>query len=324
MQIPVESEAGAVQGGRAIEKEPQPIAGTDPFEAPDEIGDDVFEEMFLQSQGDIPWDAEGEEELHPDEQAQDAASEVDLGEDAPVEPPTVVDPRVDQLQGALSAIQAQLAAMQQKNTHPETQTSKPVNVADRVKELMPKAAPGVADQFAQVIETVADAKYGSQLEQLTQAVTQLAGEVNQGKAREHSNTFQSKLVDLMDRNKVTNEQQREDIVDSVLGRGWQKYGNSFDIGHVPLLFKEVLTNHRRFGFSKTEGIIDEKEQDMRDNPPVKTSQAGGTGIEGVKSKLANASDASMDFHGENFSKLVGNFLGATEKFTGKTLGRRRR
>jgi hypothetical protein len=289
--------------------------GIEPVE---DYSDDVFEQMYLESQGEEFEEDEGEsEEQHPADEAAAHAAEVDLGEDAPVvtdESPA--DSRVDQLMGQIHQLTQQVTALQAGGQ--ATPKPQEVSVAQRVQELMPNATPEVADQMAKVVKTIADASYGPQIEALTNNINILSGEVNRGRAEKHSDQFDSKLNTLLDLNGVESSEQREEVKNSVLGRGWRQFGAKFDLPHVPLLFKSVLTNHRKFGFEKTESVIDEKERDMKENPPVKSGVTGATGVKGIRDKLSDPRNRKMDFQGDDFSALVTDFLGKTEKFSGKT------
>jgi len=320
MQIPVETGPADVQGGQAPEIAPQPDV-----ESPGEIGDDIFAQIYNEHQGPaVPAPtptAEGGEQ-HPEEEARTTAMEVNLGEDAPIETDVKADPRVDQMQATLAAMQQQLQQLtvggqpkQPTNNPPES-----ISVEQQVQQLMPDAKPEVAQRFAKVVKVVSDAIYAPQIRELAGAVEVLSQEANTNRAKSHTKDFSDKLDHLLTLNKVTDAHQRQNVKDAVLGRGWTVHGQKFDLQHVPLIFREVLSGQRRFNHAQQETVIDEKERDMETTPPVQTGTSTATGLKGLRDKVRDPGNRGMDFNGDEFNGIVGDFLDSTSNLANRVLG----
>jgi len=335
MQIPREEGHGdghTVQGGRDMENDP----GKNPMDyfkeddgddfVPDEIPDEVFEEIFEEANG-----FDEDEDRSPEDQAQDAATDdgddkddQDIWGDIDSEADSDSKPGPDnQLAQALQIIQMQQEALKGMTSQGgETETNQPP-LRERLKQLAPKADDATLDNMAAMFKMVGDEVYGPQINQLSQAIQQLGGKITASESVQQRTEFNSSINGLMDRLKISDSEERANLRSTVIGRGWEKYGQDFRINHIPSLMREIVGSTRKTQAVREDEVLDEKEEDMEREAPVKTGKNEGTGRESIRQKIRESSNPDMDFHGDAFTRLVSNFMGAADKFNGSRPVKRR-
>ena len=158
--------------------------------------------------------------------------------------------------------------------------------------------------LAKTVLTAVEVANGGRLKALEDKTAGFEGALTASSDKERVQQYENHIAKLLDDAKINNSLDREAIELVVTNRGMRQHGQQFNEARATQMFRTVLDERLASEVTAREATAETKQTEANETPAVSHATGVGTSTEGIRTRLADSTDAGMDFSGGDFGKLV--------------------
>jgi hypothetical protein len=274
-------------------------AESEPFEVPDQIDDNTFDDLFGDDQPTEP-DETGEPQPEANAQPEPDANveldavalarqyrEVKHGEDRNLIQDTVRS-TIEGMQGGQTPEQAVKTGL------------------DQLKENNPNMSEDELKWMANSVEDVLSrSPVVQQMQHLHQRINRVEQEHSRNAQERVKGSYDQHLDGLLDKANVTDAFERKAMKAVVTQEGLSRFGDNFSHQTATQVFRDINNERRQEAHAQRQQYVETKGQQQKATPPVTHSQSTSSASENIMAGLKDPKNKRWGFRGDDFKKAVG-------------------
>ena len=275
-------------------------AENEPFEVPEQIDDNTFDELFGDAQ---PTEPDETGEPQPEANAQpEPDADVEPVDQAALEQQYAATRRQQDQQMIQNTVAATVQGMQGGQT-PEQAVKTGL---DQLKENNPIMSEDELKWMANSVEDVLSrSPVVQQMQQLHQRINRVEQEHSRNAQERVKGSYDQHLDGLLDKANVTDAFERKAMKAVGTQEGLSRFGDNFSHETATRVFRDINNERRQEAHAQRQQYVETKGQQQKATPPVTHSQSTSSASENIMAGLKDPKNKRWGFRGDDFKKAVG-------------------
>ena len=263
---------------------------TTEIDVPEQIGDDLFNELYSEPATKAAVDEKGEVESDEEETVDADDLDEESEDHTPQSGPSTQEMVAQTVRATLEGLQSAKPG------------EKPRSAVDILMEKNPDMKREDVQWMVDQVTTVT----GGELSQIKNALAYLNNRVNEQTSESIRSGYDKHLDGLLDKAKVESKVERRAIKALVTQEGMAQYRDKFDLQAATRVFRQINSERVESAHATQKQYKEKKAAKTKSTPPIQTSTSDQVGVEDIRKGLRNLDDKSFNLNGKNFRRLLKN------------------